>query len=203
MPCTQYLERKLLESWLFLIYLTKVLASQQVEVTARPLVGVYVVGIYMPHQDPVVIVVQVIASKDVELPMDCSHGVVDPSLQHGAAAYPLILEKEIQVNSVNSREPLCLVSSGDLMFVNHLLFKCCSYTLKGMGFFPENKGRGTHIFQLYFSNHIRHFLLFGLHFIGHFSFVREGYENIEIERIYLCKLPESESARLSILTKVV
>lgn len=57
----------------------------------------------MPHQDPVVIVVQVIAAKDVELPMDCRHGVVDPSLQHGAAADPLVLEKEIQGNSVNSR----------------------------------------------------------------------------------------------------
>lgn len=57
----------------------------------------------MPHQDPVVVVVQVIASEDVELPVDGRHGVVHPSLQHGAAAYPLILEKEIQVNSVNSR----------------------------------------------------------------------------------------------------
>lgn len=86
------------------------------------------------------------------------------------------------------------------MFVNHLLFKCCSFTLKEMDFFPENKVRDTHILQLYFSNHIRHFLLFGLHFIRHFLFVREAYENIEI---YLCKLPKTESAWLCILTKVV
>lgn len=45
----------------------------------------------MPHEDPVVVVVQVIASKDIELPVDGSHGMVDPSLQHGAAAYPLVL----------------------------------------------------------------------------------------------------------------
>lgn len=45
----------------------------------------------MPHEDPVVIVVQVIAPKNVKLSLNSSHGMVDPSLQHGAAAYPFIL----------------------------------------------------------------------------------------------------------------
>ena len=72
-----------------------ILASQQVKITARPLVGVYVIGIYMPHEDPVVIIVQVIASKNIKLSLDSSHGVVDPPLQHGAATYPLILVRFI------------------------------------------------------------------------------------------------------------
>lgn len=72
-----------------------ILAGQQVEVTTRPLVSVYVVRIYMPHEDPVVVVVQVIASKDIKLPSHGSHGMVDPPLQHGATAYPLILVRFI------------------------------------------------------------------------------------------------------------
>lgn len=70
----------------------------------------------MPHEDPVVVVVQVIASKDIKLPSHGSHGMVDPPLQHRATAYPLILKEEIQVNSVkrpHGRQQLCLISSGD------------------------------------------------------------------------------------------
>ena len=53
----------------------------------------------MPHEDPVIIVIQVIASKNIKLPLNSSHGMVDPPLQHGATAYPLILKrKEMQVN---------------------------------------------------------------------------------------------------------
>lgn len=64
----------------------------------------------MPHKDPVVVVVQVIASKNIKLSLNSSHGMVDPSLQHRAAAYPFILrkkerKKEVQVDSVNSRSP--------------------------------------------------------------------------------------------------
>lgn len=75
------------------------LAGQQGKAAARPLVGVYVVGIDVPHEDPVVIETQVVAPEDVELPPNGGHGVVDPPLQHGAAAYPLILQrKERQAN---------------------------------------------------------------------------------------------------------
>ena len=53
----------------------------------------------MPHEDPVIIVIQVIASKNIKLPLNSSHGMVDPPLQHRATAYPLILKrKEMQVN---------------------------------------------------------------------------------------------------------
>lgn len=37
-----------------------VLTCQHVEAAAGPLVGVYAVGVYVPHQDPVVVVVEVI-----------------------------------------------------------------------------------------------------------------------------------------------
>lgn len=73
----------------------------------------------MPHEDPIVIVVQVIASKNVKLSLNSSHGMVDPSLQHGAAAYPFILGggEEIQVNlligDLHGRKQQCLISSWD------------------------------------------------------------------------------------------
>jgi hypothetical protein len=60
--------------------------------------------------------------------------MVDPSLQHGAAAYPLILKKEIQVHSVrggllgrnSSNDSLAV---GTLVFIKHILFEYCLYIL--------------------------------------------------------------------------
>lgn len=119
----------------------------------------------MPHKDPVIIVVQVIASKNIELPLDSSHGMVDSSLQHGAAAYPLILKKEsrsiLLIGESTMAENSCTsLVVGTLIFVNCILLKCL-YTLIAKVLLPEIEHRRTHISQIYFSTYIRHFLWFG------------------------------------------
>lgn len=72
----------------------------------------------MPHEDPVIIVIQVIASKNIKLPLNSSHGMVDPPLQHRTTAYPLILKKkkkrnagELLTGDVHGRKQQSLISS--------------------------------------------------------------------------------------------
>lgn len=71
-----------------------VLTGQHVEAAAGPLVSVYAVGVYVTDQDAVIVVVQVIPTQHVQLPLDSSHGVIHPPLQHRATARPFVLERE-------------------------------------------------------------------------------------------------------------
>lgn len=90
---------------------------------------------------------------------------------------------------------------GILLFINHLLFKCCLDTLKGMVFSPENNCRNTHLFQLRFPLHKAH--------LGWVAFYRAvctykgSIRNVEIEGTYPCKLLKGESARPGILSMVL
>lgn len=63
-----------------------ILTCQHVEAAPRPLVSIYAVGVYVPNQDPIVVVVKIVPTQHIEFPLDGSHGVIHSPLQHRATA---------------------------------------------------------------------------------------------------------------------